>query len=398
MENEVVAVIDNASVGDLSTDVLANVFRFLGPKEIMQKRRVSKKWTEAVKMTIVPLTDFRVDSVENYNAMRVMTRAMPNLQQITLTTLGRGHYYVDGEDPEGLALISNFSKLQILEIRTYAGLNGRYPALFNFPLLQKLSIRSCKYLKWDLDMLAGFPVLKELDCYDNRCLTGNINSLRVLKDTLEKVNIDRCPNVEGNFMDLADFPHLKELKLDDTAVTGDIRDIGENDFSFLEQLKLPRGVYGANCCELQRISDGPEFIRSVYLFGKKRPTLKMEGWRKRVYGFLSKDSPDWYESAENDRNTPPFYIVFVEAGSRIGYRWETSIGYRWGTNFGKPCEVNWLDPEPSRESGDYGKYIEELQKIEKERQDPFYKGFHQPPTEEEYHRLLEEYDLLPNTA
>lgn len=35
-------------------------------------------------------------------------------------------------------------------------------------------------------------------------------------------------------MDLADFPHLKELGLEETGVTGDIRDIGDNDFSSLE--------------------------------------------------------------------------------------------------------------------------------------------------------------------
>jgi hypothetical protein len=63
--------------------------------------------------------------------------------------------------------------------------------------------------------------------------------------------------------------------------------------------------------------------------------------------------------------------------------------------------VNWLGPEPSRGSSDYEKYTEELQKIEKERQEEgrvdLYKGIHQPPTEDEYHRLLEEYDLLPPT-
>ncbi len=65
-------------------------------------------------------------------------------------------------------------------------------------------------------------MLKELDCIMNSHLTGNINSLRVLKDTLEKVTINSCWNVEGNFIDLADFPHLKELNLRWTAMTGDI--------------------------------------------------------------------------------------------------------------------------------------------------------------------------------
>jgi len=69
---------------------------------------------------------------------------------------------------------------------------------------------------------------------------------------------------------------------------------------------------------------------------------------------------------------------FVEAGCRIGYRWQTP--------YFRPCEVNWLDPEPDRESSNYDKYMEDLQVIQ--RQVDLYRGFHQPPTEEEYNRLL----------
>ena len=87
-------------------------------------------------------------------------------------------------------------------------------------------------------MLSGFPLLRELDCEHNYRVTGNIRRLRVLKDTLEKVNISVCEGVEGNFMDLADFTNLKDLFLPVTAVTGDIRDIGESDFPSLEELDL----------------------------------------------------------------------------------------------------------------------------------------------------------------
>jgi len=98
-----------------------------------------------------------------------------------------------------------------------------------------LSIKHCGLLKWDLEMLAALPSLRELDCEYNNCLTGNIGSLRVIKDTLERVKLDRCYRVEGNFMDLADSPHLKELNLFGSDVTGDIRDIGQNDFSSLSK-------------------------------------------------------------------------------------------------------------------------------------------------------------------
>jgi hypothetical protein len=204
----------------------------------------------------------------------------------------------------------------------------------------------------------------------------------VLKDTLEKVTIFGCSNVEGNFMDLADFPHLKTLNLFRTAVIGDIRDIGASDFSALERLglRLPKNVYGGDGYELHRISDASDLIRAVYLLDKQRPELEYSYYWD---GQLSYDSPDWYESVDEDEgDSPPFKILFVKAGPRIGYRWE---GYG-GDN---PCEVNWLDPKPVVESGDYAKYIEELQQINA--QVYFYRGFHEPPTEEEYNRLWGEY-------
>lgn len=220
-------------------------------------------------------------------------------------------------------------------------------------------------------MLAGLTSLKELACWHNHRMTGNISSLRPLKDTLEKVNITFCANVKGNFMDLADFPHLEELNLIPTAVTGDIRDIGENDFPAIDQLDLPQGVYGGYTHEIQGISDAPELIRAVYLLKKQRPGLNM----MRRCGRLSEDSTDWY-AREDNRGSPPFDICFVEAGCRFGYQWCAYLG--------EPCEVNWIDPEPDRESFEYEEYIEEVRQFHQVEK---YRGFYQPPSEEEYHNM-----------
>jgi hypothetical protein len=388
---------------DQLDDVLANIFGWLRVQEIMGKRCVCKKWKKAVKKTIVPPDEhwtrgFCVGNVKEYNAMAVMTRALPNLQQIAICGFREdGHRWSDGEDPDervaadntthDIEIISNFSKLRILTIWCDVVLNGRYPVFFNFPFLQKLSIIGVYGLKFDLDMLAGLPSLKELECWSNDSLTGNINSLRVLKDTLQNLNIDECYGVDGNFMDLADFPHLKELTLGRTHVTGDIRDIRENDFSSLEYLELPYGVCGGKGYELQNIADASDLVRAVYLLEKQRPGLfHLEVW----YVKLSGDSPDWYESAEEDDQEPPFSIQLVQAGSRIGYRW-TSNYFSRGLEricFSKPCEVNWLDPEPNRESIGYKEYIAEKRKLD--RMVELYKGFYEPPTEEEYTRLIED--------
>ncbi len=375
-----------ASLDDLGVDVLADIYAFLPLKNIICLRGINNKSREAVRVAIPPPSYFSVHNMRTYNAMNVMATELPNLQQIVIGDLGNRDKWSDGEDPnEGWAartadytshdigIISNFNKLRILEIDTF--LNGRYPVFFGFSLLQKLIIHNCTYLKWDLEMLSGLPELKEFVCNGNYGLTGTINSLRVLKDTLEVVYIKHCSRVEGNFMDLADFPRLKELDLDYTAVTGDIRDIGEHDFSALERLTLPKGVYGTVGYEFQSISDAPDLVRAVYTFNKQRPSLKMSNW----YGILSRGSPDWYESADDDDDTPPLCICFVGAGSRLGYRWVT--------NNERPCEVNWLDDQPDRESSDYEEYIVQLEKIQDEI--GMYRGFHQPPTEEEYHRLVE---------
>jgi hypothetical protein len=177
-------------------------------------------------------------------------------------------------------------------------------------------------------------------------VNGNIRSLRVLKDTLENVEISHSDNVSGSFMDLADFPHLRALYLRNTAVTGDIRDIGKDDFSKLEQLTLPKEVYGGFGYELLRISDAPELMRALYLLKKEHPSLIVNDW----IGYLPQDSPDWYEWYEEidigeASISPPFLISLVEAGSRIGYRWKCDLELQH-------CEVNWLDPIPDEESSE----------------------------------------------
>jgi len=327
--------------------------------------------------------------------MAAMASALPNLQQISVRGLDSGHKYSDGEDAdEGRAaesanfithdinIISRFRRLRSLELFLPPS-NGRYPVLFDFPLLHKLSIKYAHCLKWDLEILSGLPLLKELSCVSNDFLTGDLNSLRVLKDTLEKVTISDCFNVQGNLMDLADFPRLKELNLYSTGMTGDIRDIEERDFPTLETLTLPKGVYGGTGYELQRISDAPGIIRTLYSIKRQRPNLLFKYWSMK----LSADSPDWYGMDDESFDVefheflaPPFYIHLVQAGSRAGYRWQT--------NDDMPCEVNWLDPEPGRESSEYEKYIRELRVIEERVY--LYQGFHEPPSEEEFNRLASE--------
>ena len=400
LEGNVAALTDEAAGDDsltsaldiLGTDELAHIFGFLPPNDIM-RARLNKKMRDAAKTTIVPPVEFIVDSVDKYNSAAAMASAMPNLQQISFSELDSRHKYIDGEDPDehtarfttnwithDIEIISNFRMLRSLNIETEHFLNGRYPFLFNFPLLNKLSITKSWDLKWDLEELARLPVLKELQLEWNPQLIGNINSLRALKDILEKVEIIDCKKVEGSFMDLADFPHLTKLDLRDTAITGGIREIGERDFPVLKSLSLPKDVYGGYGQEFLSVSDAHDTISVLYSFRKRRFSSLLKDWS----GKLSEDSPDWYDADRRAVYNPaPMYVLFVEAGSRVGYRWETAH------DVPTVCEVNWLDPEPHRYSSDYEQYIEELEEINE--QVDIYRGYTQPPTEDECKRLLAEF-------
>eukprot|EP00985_Skeletonema_marinoi_P001686 scaffold682_cov73-Skeletonema_marinoi.AAC.1 len=386
-----------ATINKLTGNVLAIIFGFLHLKDIMRLRCVCSDWKDAAKGTIVP-SEFKVDRMKKIRLMETMTTALPNLQHLTMYSIadGWGHGYMSGDNPDergrayrrthDLGIIANFQKLRSLSI-IKAPLNGQYPVLFNFPLLEKLTINDNfpfpNYIKWDLQMLERLPMLRELECRLNEAMSGNLSSLRVLKDNLEKVVISGCRNVAGNFMDLADFPHLRVLDLRSTSVTGDIRIIRENDFKALEELFLPRTVYGGSRYEFQSIAEVSVFMSQIYPLAKRFSLSS--SWR------LSEESPDWYddphdvddEHGREDNRIPPPFACELLTGTRIGWRWRCNFPDT-RTYFpdifnpndpdeeGEPtdpleevvltssCEINWLEPEPERESSDYEKYTDQL--------------------------------------
>ena len=276
----------------LDDNMVATIFGCLYLLDIIRMRRVCKKWREAAKKAIVPMTDFCVDVDAKYRAMAMMTTALPNLQQLSIYPLSSGRGYYDGEDPVGhghqnqndsnsydIDIISNFTRLRSLQIKAIDSLNGSYPTLFSFPNLQYLTMSHNFQLKWDLEMLSDLPLLRELDVDSNTLLRGSVGSLRVLKNTLVKVRIVCCPNIQGNFMDLADFPRLTGLNLGTTMVTGDVREIdGENDFSCLENILLPKTVIGGFGYQFQRISEVASVMNALYLCMRRMGRRLFQGY------------------------------------------------------------------------------------------------------------------------
>ena len=340
-----------------------------------------------------------------------MARALPNLQDISLCKHEDGgyyagrttsrmwypcfrddHKYADGISPDeteaartadytthDIEIVSRFRNLRSLQIEYEAPLNGTYPFLFNFPLLQNLYVSNCHHLKFNLDMLAGFPLLKELSLWNNTSLSGNIESLRLFKDTLEKVEITLCAKIVGDFMLFADFPHLKWLDLISTPTTGDVRDIRNYHFPMLENFHLSDNVYGGTFYKFQHLSDVPAVMRALHHLVKRQPDMFQDhSWE------LAEESPDWYREIDW-RGTypgPPLYVCFDHAGPRVGWRW-------WD-KYGNECEVNWLDPEPERGSSDFEIYKEDLECLDYDMYNSYFSGYYLPPTENEYKQMCSE--------
>ena len=391
----------------LTDDTIIMIFGFLPPEDIM-RTRLSTKLRAAACAMIIPPSDYRV---RRYKVMDAMTKALPNMQQITIDNLGFGQKYVDGEEPNEdrvkytdghitrdiVKILTSFTKLRILELHD-APLNGRYALLFKLPLLQKLTIRHCDCLKWDMTMLEGFPLLKELHC-ESSGVSGNIKDLRVLKDTLEQINLYNCQSIEGDFMDLADLCHLKTLDLGGVgSIVGDVQKIIGDDFQALEELHLPKGVIGGKDYQFELMSEVADVMDSLHRLRQRIPTIVRD-----CYWKLSVSSAEYYDVEEYAQNpAPPFIISFVQAGSRVGWRWSSPscprltmnrVGIISDTqsNRGNSCEVNWLDNEPDRKSSGYETYTQEMQSIQREID--FYKGYSRPPTEEEYNQLCKEANI-----
>eukprot|EP00985_Skeletonema_marinoi_P012295 scaffold5908_cov152-Skeletonema_marinoi.AAC.3 len=68
-----------STVTDLSTDdVIEMIFGNLPQIDIM-RARVCRKWRQAARNAIAPLTEFKVDTARQYNAMEAMVISLSNL-------------------------------------------------------------------------------------------------------------------------------------------------------------------------------------------------------------------------------------------------------------------------------------------------------------------------------
>ncbi|KAL9186744.1 hypothetical protein ACHAXT_010464 [Thalassiosira profunda] len=444
----------------LGTDEKAVIFRYLNWPEILRDAFCGR-WTigdddDATGALVAsrnfalhnsrrnqrPIFDSRppqytVGSPEDYNALAWVACVLPRLRTLSLNRLPADYRYDNGgesveeeaerksafdssDDEEGAAkmhelgvdIVQSFRLVEQLNIRG-ARLNGTYPNFFNFSHLKQLHIGYMQYMKFDLEMVARMPLLEEVSLLHCKRLSGDIGSLGVLKDTLRSIQIagdSNCEKIGGRLMDLSDFPRLHALRLRDTSIVGDVRDLRAHHFPALRQVDLPESVFGGRTFE--RIADVPEVMAALSCLQRRSPELF------RTYSWtLSPNSPDHYRMSNIPEYRAPFNVQFVMEGMRLGWRW-SSGGYYAGP-WVQHCETNWLDPEPpgvgcppvgntvAGASCPSASFEEQLSLSD---MDPFnilglaglgssarsrYSGFYEPPTQQQYRKLLEQDPSVP---
>jgi len=232
-------------------------------------------------------------------------------------------------------------------------------------------------MKWDLeDVGRGLPNLERLKAARNPFLTGNLSSLRTLRHKLVSLILFGSSNITGSIHNLADFPVLEEVNVTETAIEGDLSRLGPNDFLAIQSWCLGENVRGSK--DIPRISDAARLMQSLYPMKKRKSNLFLfHRWT------LQDDSLDYYNRNYPQRNNinfrPPFWIEFLQAGPRVGWRWTNAA--RFGA-----CLPNWLDPEPQPQEEGYDEYLKMAKLYES--QVEIYRGFTAPPTAAQHDELV----------
>ncbi|OEU21405.1 hypothetical protein FRACYDRAFT_235028 [Fragilariopsis cylindrus CCMP1102] len=338
----------------LGVDEISLILAFLSWKEILQAR-VSKKWQEAAKLTMVPDTKhcflggqfyhgvYASSNQDWANALGWLSVALPRLDGLAF----RGTVSLP---PDVSTVQQRFPELRHLTL-SGTNLSGFHPSIFQFRNLISLDLRRNNEMEWDLESLSGLPNLQKLQANSNLSMTGNLQSLTVLKNTLVSLSVEICPNMYECYWRY--------------------REIGSNDFVSISELFLGDGIYGN--VFFDRIDDVPGIMKAKYNL-MKRPTIFDEhDFDDELH--LREDSLQFYHAPEGNPPYPPFWVEFVYAGRRSGWKFTNCTT-------GGDCETEWFEPAPLVTDEGYDKYVKESIRVHKNV--TLFRGFTEPPTHEEY--------------
>eukprot|EP00985_Skeletonema_marinoi_P011248 scaffold5329_cov126-Skeletonema_marinoi.AAC.3 len=194
-------------------------------------------------------------------------------------------------------------------------------------------------------------------------------------------------------MALSDFPKLEWLILSgSSSVSGDVRNLRVDHFLNLRDISLPSSVYGARIIE--NIADAYEIMESLSSLLRRQPSL-FQGHR----WLLSENSRDFYPSIPD--YAAPFTVEFVTEGNRLGWRWSSGgkgamayppfEGGFWIVH----CETNWIHyPDSNNDDEPFSSIVDccssHLRYGEVGAPLVPFKGFYEPPSEEQYRNVIQE--------
>ena len=371
--------------------IISNILSYVGGWEDVLKARVCRRLREGA--MVMPITDIvAIDSALRGRNLLNIARALPMIHRLEIGTGADYLRAVPGEAPSAsvdlydvdLLDLCHFHHLKYLRLgdQLIGTHKWAYPHLFQIASLEHLDLGRGGRGVVRLKDLSGLPNLKVFTSIQNDRLSGDLESLLHLKDTLEVLRLHVCRHVSGTLLALADFPLLRELHIPRTGVTGDIRDICPTQFPSLQILNVQgTEVYGG---ALTRIGDAPD-IMAAY----RRLMTHPRPYRAKISLQLDQHSPDRYSMQGPFPFTDmPNWVRLRNFGPRWGYQWTNTID---GSDERGACEINWLDPEPYPSNEGYRDYCNALRAFQteyEEMQFNLFRGLAHPPTEREWHRLI----------
>jgi hypothetical protein len=248
----------------LPIDVLAEILTFLPWTQVVMTRSVCWQWLEASRVT--PVREIVVAKHKTAIALGILSTTLPALLGLTIDFSQRvsEKFIVDDEMLENARGFRNLRSLALCQ----TSLQWSAPKIMQFQHLESLDLFRSSELHWDLSDLASLPKLRNLDCSHNRKLLGNIRSLQILSETLKKCVLAGCVNITGDLQDVASLRVLEVFIIRDTHITGDIRNIGPDDFPSIQTFDLNDTIYGGNV--VNRIGDAPGVMEARHVFLMRR--------------------------------------------------------------------------------------------------------------------------------
>lgn len=245
-----------AGMQSLSAEILLKLFAFLDWRQLVTLRPVCKLWKKTTRSTS-PSID-----LSPYGHLSCLYWLFPRAACIAISSApdAGAHpraapYPTLVERLTPICTFRNLTKLVLTRVvqRSQAIENKYCRNIFQVRTLEELVFESCEHISFDLSMVSGTPRLRQLivKLGENDGVTGNLSTLKVLKDTLTHLALNNCGNVAGSLSDLKEFFRLEHLDLEG-ATDIETNDCKPGSFPSLEI--LDGETYAAVSSDLHRRS------------------------------------------------------------------------------------------------------------------------------------------------